>query len=106
MKNYIIVKADTNDADYNTSINEISDENLETVKIVIEAIKKCKIRHNWAVSEYSNKSELPIEVYKGILTLEQIDIMNEYIPYGEDGIHTICSIKIISGDMINLFQKR
>lgn len=42
MKKYILIKADTNDADYITKKTEISDAQIEKIKPIIEAIKNFK----------------------------------------------------------------
>ena len=90
---YILIEADTNDADYISNVNPISDEDIEILRPIIEVIKNCKQRHNWTTSECNNDS--PNKLYKDLLTVDQIDIFSEYAPYGEYGIHTIESIEII-----------
>lgn len=104
MKKYIEVRADTNDADYITERSEISDEEIKNLIPVIEAIKEFDKNHkkgrgdyNWLCGEIrGSKEKGPHEVYQGILTPEQIELFNEYTPYGEYGIHTIDSIKILT----------
>lgn len=96
MKKYILIKADTNDADYVMEKHEITDEQLKELEPIFKAIKECKISHNWATGEYCDKEDTPENVYKGILTEEQILLFEEYTPYGEYGIHTIESIDVLT----------
>ncbi len=93
MKKYIIIKADTNDADYITEKREISDEKIELMKPIIKAIKECKAGHNWP--RYNGTDEEVEELYENILTNEQIDLFDNYRPHGEWGIHSIESIEIL-----------
>lgn len=100
MKKLLIIKADTNDADYIHEIIPVEgfvEESLPVIIKVAAAIKEYNAAnaygHNWDVSEYSrNKS--PQEIYKGKLTEEEIEIFQEICPHGHDGIHTINSITI------------
>lgn len=107
MKKYIIITADTNDGDYITEKSEITDEVIEAIKPIIEQfkIRKKKLeetkdwnnwRHNWETSEYGRLGD-PKKMYvdKGLLTQEQVDIFNEFVPHGENGIHTVESIEIL-----------
>ena len=109
MKKYIIVKADTNDADYVTKKSEITDEQIEQIKPIIAALqfRRDKLNedshknwnqwlHNWETSEYGRLGD-PHKMYveTGILTEEQVQIFDEYVPYGEYGVHTIESIEIL-----------
>ncbi len=103
MKKVIVVKADMNDADYIEASCEINETLLAELRPVFEAIKeysKVPLRgyassHNWETSEYGRNGG-PKELYAGILTSHQIDLMNDYVPYGECGVHTIKSIKILT----------
>ncbi len=97
MKKYIIIKADTNDADYVTKERLINDEQLEEIKPAIEAVKNSKQRHNWGTGDGCNSYESPEAQYvdTGIITEDQMDALSFYLPTGEYGIHTIVSIKIL-----------
>ena len=106
MKKYIIITADTNDADYITSKNEISDDQLEEIKPIIKVLQDRKklfkesknwdLRHNWECGEIDN-GKTPEELYvnNGLLTQNQIDIFQEYLPYADYGLHTIENIEIL-----------
>ena len=99
MNKFVIIQADTNDADYITGKSAITDEHIELMKPIIAALKvrrdNNKWCHNWETSSYGPWEGEPKDMYKGILTEEQIDFFNHYVPTGEDGIHTIESIEIV-----------
>jgi hypothetical protein len=94
IKTVLYIKADTNDADYITSENKILEGDLDTIRKVAAAIKECKEHHNWVMREFCGEQESPHEVYKDILTEEEIEVFNGYTPYGEYGIHSIKEIQI------------
>lgn len=107
MKKYIEIEADYNDGDYVTKRTEITDDQLEKLKPIIEAIKNCETSHNWETEELCDDCT-PEELYleKGILTEEQIKFFNKnFKPYSEYGIHSIDSIKLlIVQEEINLLH--
>ena len=92
MKKYIIIQADTNDADYITAKTEISDDQIESIKPVIAALefRRKKLnedrhknwnewRHNWITSEYRSIGALnKMYVETGILTQKQVDLFDEF----------------------------
>lgn len=97
MKYIVIVKADTNDADYVENSCEILKEDIEDLYLIAKAIENCKGRHNWETDDHSYECT-PEKLYvdTGILTEEQVDWFNEYFtPYSEYGIHTIESITLL-----------
>jgi hypothetical protein len=103
MARTILVKADTNDADYITRSSKLNEEDLPTILKVVAEIKAFDARtrrgsgeYNWYAryEHYGRKRSGPREVYEDVLTEEEIEIFEEYIPYGEDGIHTIESVEI------------
>ena len=101
----IKIVVDTNDADYNTSVNTISDNDLLQIKPLINAIRNFKPyshgmhthRHNYPYGEYGPREDLgelfPNQIYKG-LSKEAFEIFEEYCPFGEHGFHTIESVEI------------
>jgi len=109
MKKYIIVTADENDGDYITNKSEITDTELELIKPVIKQLqlRKAKLnedrnknwneyRHNWETGELINeKSPEKLYVETGLLTQEQVNIFDKYVPDNEFGIHTIDSVEIL-----------
>ncbi len=101
MKLYLEVVGDTNDADYISERTEITEDQLELIKPVIKAIKNSKIRHNWATSEYAREPH-PSEMYKDVVTEDQIEEFEQYVPHGEHGIHTIKSITLLQAEETKL----
>ena len=114
MKRYIFIKADTNDADYISTFESITDEQLEVIRPMIQAIKDFKPYK----STYKNKWEPDKEYerihahnfsngecYREDLGEKSIEELYgsvpgfhqflDMVPYGEYGIHTIESIKIV-----------
>lgn len=105
MKKVLIIKADTNDGDYITSEREIN-ENFDMARLqkVVNAIKDFNAMskqtnggkwsdNNWPEHEYQDGS--PGELYGKVLTGDDIEFFSNLRPYGEDGIHTIESIRIV-----------
>jgi len=90
---HILVKADMNDADYTEHLSQITDEQLEIIMPVIDAIKEYKKIHGWR-SNWDDES-WPWYEERGI-TEEQFDIMSDFVPGGGDyPIHAIESITIL-----------
>lgn len=85
------ITADTNDADYVTSTNEISEEGIEALLPIIEMVKKHK-HYNWLVGDNHRSGEGPMDIYPE-LSGEAFEWFNDYVPYGEYGIHTITDIE-------------
>lgn len=114
MKYEITITADTNDADYITAVNPISEKELELIKPLISAIKKFKpykVKYNrsWGKHEEATSThhhnypigdclrgdmgeKSPEELYK--FDSEVFELFEEYLPYSEYGIHTIASVTI------------
>ncbi len=102
-KYLLIIKGDTNDADYVTEESELTLAELEELKPVIERIKERlrlekkdwnKYSTNWGTSDYCDKDESPEALYvdTGLLTQEQVWQFADYVPYG---IHSIVSIRLL-----------
>ena len=115
----LIIEADTNDADYVSTINEITKDDLEKLYPVFDAIKNFKPyngksvdkdcqfdherthNHNWPYGdeEYIPRIDLGEktveEIYADVLTPDQIELFTDLCPFGEYGIHTITSIKVL-----------
>lgn len=90
MKYEIVIVADTNDAKNITAINEINMETIQKFQPVINAIKACSVQHNWPAHEYMDYS---IENLYPDLDPDLLDFFEEFLPYSEDGIHTIKSVE-------------
>jgi len=101
MKKYIIIEADVNDGDYIHSRNIITDDELELIKPVIQAIKDYNddetIKHQkWNWYTIDNREPNPMELYKGKFSEEAYDFFNSILPYMDnESIHTIESIDIL-----------
>lgn len=105
MKKYIEIEGDTNDADYVTKRNEITDEQLAEIAPVIKAIKEYNEdesittqKYNWWDLDFSRRDNpTPRQLYveTGKCTEEEFELFNQFTPYSEHGIHTIESIKIL-----------
>ena len=113
MKYYINIKADTNDADYISELNEISKEDLDAIRPLIKAIAEFKPyesdsksgrpwthRHNFPAGDclredLGEKSPEELYVHSGLATQEQLDLFYEFVPSDEYGIHTIESIEVL-----------
>jgi hypothetical protein len=85
----LVIKADTNDGDYVTSTTAVSEETIEKLKPIVEAIKAKGRRHNWPRHEYGDSN---VETLYPELTRDQIELFDDLRPYGEHGIHTIESV--------------
>lgn len=93
MKEYLlIIVGDENDADYITEITSVDETfDFERLEKISKTVQRSKQSHNWM----QNSDELdPYDLYKNILTDEEIDWLEEFIPQSEDGIHTIKSITL------------
>lgn len=89
MNSYLIVATiDTNDADYVVRVEEIVPEaSLKLIKEALQVVKDCKEDHNWPRTEDNNTVE---ELYKGLLTTDQINLIDNLLP---SGAHTIIDVK-------------
>ena len=98
MKYEIVVIGDTNDADYVTAINTITEEDLELLKPLIAAIqakttanrRRPDSRHNWDVTDCADEDQTPTKLYPQFADV--IELMNAYVPCSETGIHSLTSI--------------
>lgn len=106
----IHIKVDTNDADYSTAVSIISQEDLDIIKPLIEAIKNFKPykgepmdsgrvythSNNWPYGECCREDmgeKTPEEIYSDF-DEEVIEIFQDYCPYPEYGFHTIKEIVV------------
>jgi hypothetical protein len=100
MKKYIIIKADTNDADYFTEVSEITDEQIELIKPVIEAIKNApKDKHGWGHNYETGEAVDKADAEELYGHLEGFKTFDKFVPNGDEnypGVHTIESIMIVS----------
>lgn len=112
MKKYIYIIADTNDADYISNLEEITDAHLEKIMPMINAINEfqpyqwedndSKFSHTWIHQHNFPNSEYT-RTDLGEKTIEQLygevsgfEEFQDLAPYGETGIHSIKVIKILT----------
>ena len=86
----IVITADTNDGDYVTKISDITSEDLKRFTPLISEIAKRVNNHNWVTSEYGDDEDRPENMYSQFAEL--VEEFREFVPHGEDGVHTIESI--------------
>lgn len=109
----IIIKADTNDADYITFIKDIDEETLELIKPVVEAIKnfksyKTEARNGTVWNNINNypkeeclRDDLGEKSAKELYGhLEEFEEFDDLTPYGEYGIHTIESVLVMKVESV------
>lgn len=113
-KKILIIIADTNDGDYVTSNNEITDLELQVIKPVIDAIKSFKpYQGEWMPGQFTtHEHNFPFGdgMYVPRKDMGEKSSRDLYghlggyrdferlCPYGDNGIHSIDSIKIIEVD--------
>jgi hypothetical protein len=99
MKKYLVITGDVNDGDYVMCQHEVTDKQIEALTPIIEAVKKYKKENpyevNWNLGQA--REQRPEEMYKGILTEQQVDSFNGWLPCGEngEGIHSVESINVL-----------
>ena len=96
MQYELVIVADTNDADTETQITKINQEELNELLPIFEVIKEKPERahrYKWPTKERLTQYDSPQDIYG--LTDAQVELVNEYVPYGDDewGIHTIWSVE-------------
>jgi hypothetical protein len=85
----IIIECDYNDGDYITEITTISKEDLDKLRPLFAAIKANHGRYE--IGEYADES--PTEMYPQF-TEDMHDLLQDFVPWGEHGFHTIESVKV------------
>lgn len=102
MKTVLYVVADTNDADYITGeFPAVAEYDIQLIEKVSSVLKKGG--HNWVTSEYARVGESPEEMYADVLTPEEIDQFEDFVPYGEYGIHTIVTLELRKIEILKKF---
>lgn len=84
----ILITADTNDGDYVTEENDITQEQIEAIRPIVKAI--WANNGEWENGDVGDNSDYYIEVVGEDL----FNLFNDFAPFGEHGIHTIESIEI------------
>jgi len=91
----LIIKADENDGDYITSVNTITEEILAELKPIIKVV--VENGGHWITGQIAElqEEEKPNVFYREFLTENQIELLSNYVPYGEYGVDGIVSIKVL-----------
>ena len=101
MRTMMIVTADTNDEDFVYEITDnVSKEDIHKIKNILHILMnsdspKKSWGHNWMMGELVEQGMSPQKMYEGELTKEEIDWFEEFLPYGEYGIHSIESVRFL-----------
>lgn len=93
MNKYILIEGDYNDGDYDSRLSPITDDDIEFIKPIIEAIKKNN--NSYLSGELADKNN---SAFKDYGHLDCYEFFDELTPPGDSnyhGIHSIISIKII-----------
>ncbi len=90
-KKILIVAADYNDGDYVTKESPIMDKELSKLKAILKKVEKDKYNKiRWETGYVGNLEDQHKE-----LTEEEKEYLDDYCPHGENGIHTIASIRVL-----------
>lgn len=91
----LVVEADTNDADYITKLTDVSLETVEELRPLFNAILKND--GEWITSAYQKyiMKDGPYKMYGKDIEVSLIDKFKSMVPYGEHGVHSIETIKLI-----------
>jgi len=106
----IMIRVDTNDADYDTKISSITKEELESIRPIIAAIKnfkpyKVNVKsidwthdHNWAYGELLREDlgeKKPEEIYSDLdFETDAMYLFKDLLPGGSEyGFHSIKNIE-------------
>lgn len=94
----ITIKADTNDADYICQTGKISKKQLNKFRPLIEQIRTTR-SNNWCTSSFVDNP--PPEIMYDDIKPEIIEEFSEFVPCGENGVHSIVEIKVREITVIN-----
>ena len=90
----LMIEADYNDGDYVRKGSTLTEAELKELLPMFEIIKACKDRHNWPSFEGGDVAKLYPEFF--VINDEGYclyDVLAEYIPYAEYGVHTITKVE-------------
>jgi len=107
MRYFLVIEADTDDGDYITSVNLVTQEQMKQYAIIIKAIEACPQRHNCIVDyangieRYNSDKDKNAQSLYGNLphwkSFEEMLPRHEYLSYG---IHTVVKMYLIEGTII------
>jgi len=94
MENYLLIKADYNDGDYDLCMTSITDNEIELIRPIVAAIKANNGHYyNREFADSSCSAKISYGHFEGF------EFFDECTPLGESecpGIHTIKSVQIIT----------
>jgi hypothetical protein len=94
---YLFIQGDYNDGDYVSSKYKITDDDLQKIKEIVSVLKATSrgggIR--WETGDNIDKHDPYSYARRGILTIDEVELLNNYTPSHEHGIHTIDKIEVI-----------
>jgi hypothetical protein len=106
MKKYVIITADYNDGDYVSEKTEVTDEQIEKLKNIINKIERIKVYGGGYANCFEWKTgdqrEKPLSQAHPELSLEEIELIESLRPSAEYGIHTIEEIEIL--EVVNEYK--
>lgn len=109
MEHEITIVVDTNDADFRTQVNRITEEELATIKPLIEAIKEFKPykiktglgydrshQNNYPTQDCCREDlgQKTVYEYYSEISEEVHELFQEFCPMDEHGFHTVESIHL------------
>lgn len=101
---YCYIKGDYNDADFSTRLFPVTKEEELEIKNLALKIKNKRQNYTDNGSEEGTWVDLcASEIYEGILTEDELDLLSEIVPYGDDDgdIHTIIQITFFDVENID-----
>ena len=99
-KTYILITGDTDDDDLISSFTEIPDSMVESFKVIGNAIKNCKYRHNYTCLDRVCERYPAADVLYG--HLENFEHFDSCVPSHLYGIHTIYTIAFFNGNCMEI----
>lgn len=84
------VAGDANDGDYVRKLTELQEVQLPLLHKLVAALKAES--GNWPSSEYADG--WVEDIYAKYFTEDELDKVQDWIPYGEYGIHTVENITV------------
>lgn len=91
----VVVVADSNDADYCTAVTEVRPGNMKDIEVLKRwAAHLESVDGNWSTRYEYDEGELATDLYSGIFSQDEFDVIADYTPSGDCGVHTIESIRI------------
>lgn len=94
-KQFLVVEADWNDADYITQVSPVTDEQLTEFQPLFEKLKAAGAHHNWPVDEYDTKQI--VELYGPLAEAFHENFVPSFYELGS--VHTIEKISLMNWEL-------